>query len=112
MFNGSLVEFFQLVVVEDELIAPCPAVVAVVVVDFLESAEHVLYVLQSAVEDIVGETLLFAFRQQQAGKVNPSAFSNFCLRHTEESLLDGTLQHGTHIDAEGDVVVFQAFPQR
>ena len=98
MLNGCLIELFQLVVVENELIAPSPAVVAIVVVDFIEAAEHVLNVLQSPVKNIVSQTLLFTFGEQKTGKVNPTAFAHFRLGHSQESFLDGALQHGTHIN--------------
>ena len=112
MLDGGIVEFFQLIVVENQLIAPCPAVVAVVLVDFVETAEHLLNVVDVAFHNVVGQPLLFALRQQQSGKVQPASHAYGGLGLAEETFLHGTLQHGTHIDAQGYIVVFQSLAKR
>ena len=50
--------------------------------------------------------------QATAGTLLPTAHTNSCLGFTEESFLNGTLQHGAHIDAQGNIIVFQTFLQR
>ena len=63
--DGILVEFLQLVLVENELIAPCPAIVAVVVVDFVKAAEHLLNVVDVSFDNVGSKPFFLAFRQQK-----------------------------------------------
>ena len=63
---GRLVKFVEMVVVENELIAPRPAIVAVAVIDVGKAVEHLSDVLNVTVLHIVDEALFFAGWQQQA----------------------------------------------
>ena len=109
---GSLVDFFETIVVENQLVGPCPLVFAVVVVDLIETAEYLMDALNRPVLDILEQALLLAGRQQQTREVVPLSQSDFTYRLAQPITLDGTLQDGTHIDAQGDIVVFDTLLQR
>ena len=109
--HGLLRQFVNLVIVENHLVGPCPLVFTVVAVDVVETIQHLLNALDASTLDIVDEPLFLTGRQQQSREVVPFTFAHGGGRLAEESFLDGTLQHGTHIDAEGDVVILDALAQ-
>ena len=68
--------------------------------------------LQCAALYIVDESLLLAGRQQQTAQVNPVAFTHCRRGLAQPSALHGTLQHGTHVDTQGNVVILDTLAQR
>ena len=110
--NVFLRDLLQTVIVEDHLIRPCPTVVAVVVVDLHETVEQLLDVLDVAVLHVTHDAQFLTLRQQQSAKIRPATFAHETLRTPEEALLLGTLQHGTHIDTQRDIVILQSFAER
>ena len=69
------------------------------VVNIIETLQHILDALNASTLDIVDEALLFAGRQQQAREVIPVAFANGGCGFAKPSAFDSTLQHSAHIDA-------------
>ena len=81
-------------------------------IDFVEAVQYFLNALNGAVLDIVNQALFFAGRQQQTRKVVPIALADGRCWFAQPSALDGSLQHSTHIDAQGNVVILDALLQR
>ena len=61
--TGGLVEFFELVVVHDHLVASCPAIIAVVVVNLNKTVEYIVDIVDVAILDILNQALLLALGQ-------------------------------------------------
>ena len=55
--TGGLVEFLQLILVQNHLIAPCPTVVAIVIMNLHKAIEHLLDIVDGAILDIVNQSL-------------------------------------------------------
>ena len=100
------------IVVQDHLIRPRPAVLTVVVVDLHKAVEQLLDVINVATLDITHNPEFLTLWQEQSAEVCLSALAHNALRASEESLLLGTLQHGTHIDPQSDVIILQPLSQR
>ena len=81
------------------------------VVDVLEAVEHLLDILYRAVLDVVYEPQFLALGQKQSAEIVPLTLADLRLRIAKEAFLLSTFQHSTHIDAQGDVVVFQTLAQ-
>ena len=100
------------IVVQDHLVRPRPAVLTVVVVDLHETVKQLLDIIDVTALDVPYDTQLLTLWQEQSTEVCPTPLAHNALRTSEEALLLGTLQHGTHIDPQGDVVILQTLPQR
>ena len=101
-----------MVVVQNHLVAPCPAVVGIVVVDVGKAVEHLLDVVNGPRLDVTDQPLLLTLGQQQTTEVYPFTLANGAHGLADITFLLGTLQHGTHVDTEGNVVVLQTLLQR
>ena len=100
-----------MIIVQNQLITPSPTVVTIVIVDFLETSKYLLDILYGTLLYLINQTLFLALRQQQSTEVRPSALTYFRFRIAEEALFLSTLQDGTHVDTQCDIIVFQAFIQ-
>ena len=78
-------------------------------VDFLKSADDVLNRLDISLHDVVAQALLLGIGQQQPAQVVPRALPDSRGRFGVISLLFiNALEHGTHVNAQGDVVVLDS----
>ena len=110
--TGSCIKLLQVVVVQNHLVAPCPTVVTVVIVDLREAIKHLLDIVDGTALDVFNESLLLTLRQQQSTHVNPLTLSHSAHRLADIALLLGTLQHSTHINTQGDIVVLLTLTKR
>ena len=61
--TGGLVEFSELLVVQNHLVAPCPAIIAVVVVNLNKAVEYIVDIVDVAILDILNQALFLALGQ-------------------------------------------------
>ena len=112
MLCFCLGDFLKTIVVEDHLIGPRPAVFAIIVVDLHKAVKQLLDVIDVPILDVANHPQLLTLRQEKTTQIRPTTFTHKTLRTSEVALLLGTFQYGAHIDAQGDVVILQALPQR
>ena len=106
-----LCDLLKPIVIENHLIRPRPTVFTVVIIDFRKAVEQLLDVVNITVVDITDETHLLTLRHQQTTEIRPSTLTYGTLGPSEEAFLLGTLQHGTHIDTQGNIIVLQTLTQ-
>ena len=111
-FTGCGIQFLELVVVKNHLVAPSPTVVTVTVMDIGKAVEHLLDIVDYTTLDVLNQPLFLALRQEQTTQIHPLALADGTHRSAHIPFLLGTLQHSTHIDTQGDIVVLQTLPQR
>lgn len=66
-------ELLQVIIVEDQAVGPCPLILAVMVVDVLETVEDIVDGVKAAVFDVTDDTLLLAVGEQESGEIVPVA---------------------------------------
>lgn len=95
------------------VIGPCPLVFAIVVVDVGETLLYGIDGVEGTALDVVDQPLLLRGRQKQSREVVPVAKANLGRRWRKRRVtLELALEHGTHVDAKGNVVVFDALLKR
>ena len=82
------------------------------IINLHKAVEQLLNVIDVAILDVTDNTQLLTLWQEQTTQICPTAFTDKTLRTSEEALLLSTLQHGTHIDAQGNIIVFQSLAKR
>ena len=110
--TGSFIQCVKMVVVQNHLVAPRPTIVRIAVVDIREAVEHLLDIVDHTILDILNQSLFLALRQQQATQVHPLALTDSANGPADIPFLLSTLQHSTHIDTQGDIVILQTLLQR
>ena len=96
-----------MVVVENHLITPSPTVFAVVIVDLGETIEHLLDIVDITRLDVRDQTLFLALGQEKSAEINPTSLTCSIHGFADVALFLGTLQHGSHIDTQGDIIILQ-----
>ena len=76
-----------------------------------KAVEHLLDIIYGAGLDVADEPALLALGHEQTAEVNPAPLADDARGLADIAFLLGTLQHGTHVDTQGDVVVFQPLAQ-
>ncbi len=96
------------IVFTDEAVAPCPAILAILVVGIFQALLYLLGGRKRAILHAQHDALFLAQRDEQAREVAPLALADVA-----DGVGEGVaLHHGTHVDAQGNVVVFDALAQR
>ena len=103
----------DVVVVADHLVGPCPLVFAIVGINLLEAADELLDGFDGSILQVGDDAVFLAYRQEESGEVIPVAGTYLRGRRGDGRIaLQYSLQHGTHVDAQGDIVVFDALVER
>ena len=110
--TGSLIQLVKMVVVQNHLVAPCPTVVRITVVDVREAVEYLLDIVDNTALDILNQAQLLTLGQQQTTQVIPLTLTYGTDRPADIPFLLSAFQHSTHIDTQGDIVILQALLQR
>ncbi len=102
------------VVIADHSVGPCPLIFAIVGIDFLEALEQLLDGLDVAFLHILNDALFLSLPAAGVLRGHPSRPRRSWRgrRGDGRVALQHSLQHGTHVDAQGDIVVFDALVER